>query len=69
GGRLKGAQLRQPGRTGTVPKWERRFPRVLKTLPPELIDYKGLNRFRETTIDWLSKYDDGAPTSPGIYTD
>ncbi|MGO7203829.1 DUF3445 domain-containing protein, partial [Rhizobium ruizarguesonis] len=53
----------------TVPKWARRFPRVLKTLPPELIDYKGLTRFRETTIDWLSKYDDGAPTSPGIYPD
>ncbi|MGO7956209.1 heme-dependent oxidative N-demethylase family protein [Rhizobium leguminosarum] len=53
----------------TVPKWARRFPRVLKTLPPELIDYKGLTRFRETTIDWFSKYDDGAPTSPGIYPD
>ncbi|MBY3486496.1 heme-dependent oxidative N-demethylase family protein [Rhizobium laguerreae] len=53
----------------TAPKWARRFPRVLKTLPPELIDYKGLTRFRETTIDWLAKYDDGAPTSPGIYPD
>ncbi|SCB30700.1 heme-dependent oxidative N-demethylase family protein [Rhizobium hainanense] len=53
----------------TVPKWARRFPRVLKTLPPELIDYKGLTRFRQTTIDWLSRYDDGAPTSPGIFPD
>ncbi|MBB3609845.1 DUF3445 domain-containing protein [Rhizobium sp. BK602] len=53
----------------TVPKWARRFPRVLRTLPPELIDYKGLTRYRQTTIDWLSKYDDGAPTSPGIFPD
>lgn len=49
----------------TVPKWARRMHRVLKTLPPELADYKGLTRFRDTTIEWLSKYDDGAPTSPG----
>jgi hypothetical protein len=49
----------------TVPKWGRRLPRVLRTLPNELADYKGLTRFREMTIDWLSKYDDGAPTTPG----
>lgn len=53
----------------TVPKWARRFPRVLKTLPPELVDYKGLTRFRDTTVEWLSKYDDGAPTSPGFWPD
>ena len=49
----------------TVPKWARRMPRVLKNLPPELIDYKGLSRYRQMTIDWLSRFDDGAPTSPG----
>ncbi len=49
----------------TVPKWGRRLPRVLRSLPQELVDYKGLSRYRETAIDWLSKYDDGAPTSPG----
>lgn len=53
----------------TVPKWARRFHRVLKTLPPELVDYKGLTRYRDTTIDWLSSFDDGAPTSPGIFPD
>ncbi len=53
----------------TVPKWGRRLPRVLRSLPPELVDYKGLTRYRQTTIDWLSKYDDGAPTSPGIFPD
>jgi hypothetical protein len=49
----------------TVPKWGRRLPRVLRTLPDEIADYKGLTRYRQTTIDWLSKYDDGAPTSLG----
>jgi hypothetical protein len=42
---------------------------VLRSLPPELVDYKGLTRYRQTTIDWLSKFDDGAPTSPGIFPD
>ena len=49
----------------TVPKWGRRLPRVLKSLPPELVDYKGLTRYRDTAVAWLSQYDDGAPTSPG----
>ena len=53
----------------TVPKWARRLPRVLRSLPPELVDYKGLTRYRQTTIDWLSKFDDGAPTGPGIFPD
>lgn len=49
----------------TVPKWGRRLHRVLKTLPDELVGYKGLSRYRDTTVEWLSKYDDGAPTSRG----
>jgi hypothetical protein len=53
----------------TVPKWGRRFHRVLRDLPPELIDYKGLTRYRPMTVEWLSKHDDGQPTSPGIYPD
>ena len=53
----------------TIPKWGRRFHRVLRDLPPELIYYKGLTRYRPTTVEWLSKYDDGTPTSPGIYPD
>jgi hypothetical protein len=52
-----------------VPKWARRLNRVLKTLPPELVDHKGLTRFRDTTVEWLSRYDDGAPTSPGFGPD
>lgn len=53
----------------TVPKWARRFHRVLRDLPPELVDYKGLTRYRPATIDWLAKHDDGAPTNPGIFPD
>ena len=53
----------------TVPKWARRFPRVLRTLPNEIADYKGLTRYRAATIEWLSRHDDGAPTSPGFAAD
>ena len=42
-----------------MPKWARRFPRVLGSLPPELVDYKGITRYRDTTLAWLAKYDDG----------
>jgi dimethylamine monooxygenase subunit A len=53
------------GGIATIPKWARRLHRVLKTLPPELVDYKGLTRYRDTAVAWLSHLDDGAPTSPG----
>ncbi|MDQ0392514.1 heme-dependent oxidative N-demethylase family protein [Labrys monachus] len=53
----------------TIPKWGRRLHRVLQSLPPELVDYKGLSRYRDTAIAWLSQYDDGAPTSPGGWPD
>lgn len=47
------------------PKWGRRLHRVLKTLPPELAEYKGFARNRELLVQWLAQYDDGQPTSPG----
>jgi len=53
------------GDIATIPKWARRLHRVLKTLPPELVDYKGLTRYRDTAVAWLARFDDGAPTSPG----
>ena len=34
-------------------------------LPQALVDYKGLTRHRDTVVEWLSPFDDGAPTSPG----
>jgi hypothetical protein len=38
---------------------------VLKGLHPALVDYKGLTRYRDAVVTWLSKYDDGTPTTPG----
>ncbi|CAA2141720.1 DUF3445 domain-containing protein [Hyphomicrobium sp. ghe19] len=49
----------------TVPKWGRRLPRVLSSLPPELVEYKSLSRYRDMALAYLAPYDDGAPTSPG----
>ena len=53
----------------SVPKWGRRFHRVLKGLPDELATYKGFIRNKPVIMDYLSKFDDGAPTSPGIWAD
>lgn len=52
-----------------VEKWRKRLHRVLKTLPPELADYKGLTRYRDTIIQRLAPMDDGTPLSPGIGPD
>ena len=52
-----------------VPKWARRLHRVLQTLPPELAEYKGLVRWRQTAIDYLASFDDGSPTTPGIWAE
>ncbi|MDI9349673.1 MAG: DUF3445 domain-containing protein [Candidatus Symbiobacter sp.] len=49
----------------TVKKWGRRLPRVLKSLPEDIVTYKGLTRYRQTAIDWLARYDDGGVTSSG----
>ncbi len=43
----------------TNPAWAKRLHRVAKSLPPELIDYKGLTRYQPMLVDFLSKYDDG----------
>jgi hypothetical protein len=39
------------------PAWARRMHRVLRDLPPELVDYKGLSRYREHAVNWLSQFD------------
>lgn len=49
----------------TVKKWARRLPRVLKSLPDEIVTYKGMTRYRPIAIKWLEQFDDGAATSPG----
>ena len=53
----------------TVPKWAKRFHRVLSTLPPEIASYKGLDNYRQTAIDYLAAYDDGKETTPGPFPD
>ena len=52
-----------------VPKWRRRFHRVLRDLDPVLIEYKGLARYREMTVAYLAQFDDGEPTSVGPQSD
>jgi hypothetical protein len=37
----------------TVPGWGQRLRRVLQSLPPELVEYKGLARYREAALEWL----------------
>lgn len=53
----------------TVPKWGRRLHRVIRDLPDELADYKGFAVNRQLIIDYLAQFDDGKPTSPGIFPD
>ena len=49
----------------TVPRWAIRTHRVLKSLPRELINYKGLARYHDAVVDWLSEFDDGRPLERG----
>lgn len=53
----------------TVPKWGRRLHRVLRDLPENLASYKGFAVNRPRIVDYLSRFDDGAPTSAGIFPD
>jgi hypothetical protein len=43
----------------TNPLWAKRTHRVIRDLPPELIDYKGLSRYHGLAVEWLSQFDDG----------
>jgi len=49
------------------PKWARRLHRVLRDLPVELATYKGFIDNRPTILEYLSQFDDGAPTSLGTW--
>ncbi len=40
-----------------VSQWGQRMYRVLKDLHPAIVDYKGLSRYHDTVVKWLSKYD------------
>ncbi|MDE1169114.1 MAG: DUF3445 domain-containing protein [Pseudomonas sp.] len=41
----------------TQPQWATRLHRVLRDLPAPIADYKGMTRYRQTLVDWLSQYD------------
>jgi len=43
----------------TNPAWAKRLRRVLQSLPEPIADYKGLTRYKDTVINWLSPYEDG----------
>lgn len=51
----------------TFPRWAKRFHRVLGSLHSDLVEYKGLTKFRETTVRWLSRFDDGSPLELGTH--
>ena len=51
----------------TQPKWGRRLHRVIRDLPEELATYKGFIANRPAILEYLSQFDDGAPTSLGTW--
>ena len=53
----------------TIPKWGRRLHRVIRDLPEELATYKGFINNRPLIVEFLSQYDDGKPTSDGVWPD
>jgi hypothetical protein len=48
-----------------VEKWGKRLHRVLRDLHPDIAAYKGMPRYREIILDYLSGFDDGGEISPG----
>jgi hypothetical protein len=51
------------------PRWSKRLHRVLQSLPQPLVEYKGLTRYRDTVLRWLSRFEDGQPLAPGTQPD
>ncbi len=39
--------------------------RLIRDLHPDIATYKGMSGYRQTIIDYLGSFDDGAPTSSG----
>ena len=48
-----------------VKKWAARLHRVLRDLPPELIEYKAMPRYRQTIVDYLAPFDNGQVLNSG----
>lgn len=51
----------------TYPRWAKRFHRVLNNLHPDLSEYKGLDSYRQTVIDFLAPMDDGEELELGTH--
>ncbi|EGL53475.1 MAG TPA: DUF3445 domain-containing protein [Methylophaga aminisulfidivorans] len=51
----------------TYPRWAKRLNRVLRSLHPDLAEYKGLNSFKQPVLDWLEPLDDGAFLEKGTH--
>ncbi|OMQ15527.1 hypothetical protein A7K94_0208780 [Modestobacter sp. VKM Ac-2676] len=47
----------------TVAGWGQRLHRVLRSLPPELVEYKGLSRYHATAVRWLAQHDSAVATT------
>lgn len=45
----------------SVPAWSTRFERVLGGLPQDLVDYKGLTRYRDMAVAWLAERNEQGP--------
>jgi hypothetical protein len=52
-----------------VKKYAKRMHRVLRDLHPEIIEYKGMPRYRQMIIDYLAPFDDGAILNSGTQPD
>jgi len=52
-----------------VKKYAKRMHRVLRDLHPEIIEYKGMPRYRQMIIDYLAPFDDGEILSAGTQPD
>jgi hypothetical protein len=48
-----------------VKKWGARLHRVLRDLHPDIAEYKGMPRYRQTIVDYLAPFDDGARLNSG----
>jgi hypothetical protein len=53
----------------TYPRWAARLHRVLGSLPPELVEYKGLTRYRPAVLQWLAAHDGGGELAAGTAPD
>ena len=61
------AYLASVGDLARYPRWGKRLHRVLRDLPQDLAEYKGLVRYKPMVVEWLSQHDDGAPVEPGTH--